>query len=310
MEDQNEAVPVSSATQPPTIFIPTNNNVSVSPIPTENIEAAPLSIPDIPSSQLDMPDVEEISKLGHPITLTDFSCKWTECQEKFANVKLLAAHTTETHVNILTREQLFCGWKDCPRNAQLQPSKSNLISHIRTHTGERPFECDVCNKCFSRADALAKHKSTAHIVIPTIFDFTPNQSTKKKIKFVKMTTPRSETKERGRPPATPKLSVVIKKKKKSLKERIGICEVLHCSNENNMDLNSEVSKNALKSVSAMSVDDRYKLLQIHEKAALIENEELKEILDYESKKMEKLKVLNDILLDKLYELNEQLTTTG
>jgi KRAB domain-containing zinc finger protein len=36
----------------------------------------------------------------------------------------------------------------------------NLKIHKRTHTGEKPHECDVCNKRFSHPSTLAKHRKT------------------------------------------------------------------------------------------------------------------------------------------------------
>jgi KRAB domain-containing zinc finger protein len=36
--------------------------------------------------------------------------------------------------------------------------KSNLMSHKRIHSRERPFTCDVCNKAFSQQWDLLRHK--------------------------------------------------------------------------------------------------------------------------------------------------------
>ncbi|XP_037561644.2 histone-lysine N-methyltransferase PRDM9 [Dermacentor silvarum] len=78
-----------------------------------------------------------------------FSC--AECGDQFTVKQLLDNHRLRKHME---RPQ---GKHQCARCAYSSNRRGDVTRHQRTHTGERPFVCHVCDRGFYRRGHLSSH---------------------------------------------------------------------------------------------------------------------------------------------------------
>ncbi|XP_044743442.1 zinc finger protein OZF-like [Chrysoperla carnea] len=85
-----------------------------------------------------------------------FSCD--ECPKKFVREITLKEHIMKIHRNQEIPLKQLC--TICGRGLR---GKSELRRHMRSHTGEKPFPCDMCDKRYRENKALRRHVLSAHM---------------------------------------------------------------------------------------------------------------------------------------------------
>lgn len=77
-----------------------------------------------------------------------YSCK--RCDEKFPTKEKARDHLSSAHTS---DDKAF----SCTQCVKSFKNRYQLILHTRSHTGEKPFPCPICNRCFSMSSNLQKH---------------------------------------------------------------------------------------------------------------------------------------------------------
>jgi len=130
--------------------------------------------PDTPDSSIKEEASEEASE-GTGV----LACRWRSCGREFTEKRYLVDHVTSCHIEQRKGCDDFpCYWEGCPRRLKPFNAKYKLLTHMRVHTGEKPYICrtDNCMRSFARLENLKIHNRSHTGEKPFLCKFSCNKA--------------------------------------------------------------------------------------------------------------------------------------
>lgn len=157
---------------------------------TAHISTSHVNLIPSPSSESEYHNIDT-SRLSPPMSYTGMStrtpelpsspvtssggqhaCGWIGCRVSFPNHQDLTDHIVNEHIG--GGKSLYsCGWVGCTRAAEGKTfvQRQKILRHVQTHTGDRPFKCELCSRRFFEANTLAQHMRTHTREKPHVCDY-------------------------------------------------------------------------------------------------------------------------------------------